>query len=75
MDLDRASIGVSYMKHITALVLNPSARGLEPRIVRGILERIEQVCSIITGSSALYQLACVLSHIQMYSRRNADMVY
>ena len=51
------------MKHITALVLNPSARGLEPRIVRGILERIEQVCSVVTGSTALHQLACVLSHI------------
>ena len=40
--LDRPSTGSSFIRDMTVLVLDPVAQGLEPRIVRGILERMEQ---------------------------------
>ena len=41
--LDKASTGSSFIRDMTVLVLDSAAQGLEPRIVRGILERIDQV--------------------------------
>ena len=52
--LDRASTGSSFIRDMTVLVLDPAAQGLEPRIVRSILERIEQACLVA------HDLTCVL---------------
>lgn len=49
--LDRASVAVPAIKAITTLVLKPAAQGLEPRIVRLIIEKVEQVCQQSLGLS------------------------
>ncbi len=41
MGLDRGSTSVQGIREMTALVLSPGAQGLEPRIVRGIIERLQ----------------------------------
>ena len=41
--LDRVTVSAPAIREMTGFVLQESARGLEPRIVRSIIERIEQV--------------------------------
>ena len=41
--LDRVTVSAPAIREMTSLVLQENARGLEPRIVRSIVERIEQV--------------------------------
>ena len=41
--LDHVTVSAPAIREMTTLVLRESARGLEPRIVRSIVERIEQV--------------------------------
>ncbi len=45
---------------MTVLVLDPAAQGLEPRIVRGILERLEQARSRTCGSFQCVFFVCLL---------------
>ena len=49
--LDKASTGHSFIRDMTVLVLGSAAQGLEPRIVRSILERIEQARPASCGSA------------------------
>ena len=57
--LDRASTGSSFIRDMTVLVLDPTAQGLEPRIVRSILERIEQARPVTLNCDACFcQLGC-----------------
>ena len=41
--LNRVTVSAPAIREMTSLVLQEDARGLEPRIVRSIVERIEQV--------------------------------
>ena len=56
--LDKASTGHTFIRDMTVLLLAPAAQGLEPRIVRGILERIEQACPESRGPSPLKLHTC-----------------
>ena len=51
--LDRGSTSVQGIREMTALVLSPSAQGLEPRIVRGIIERLQQQVSLAAQHASL----------------------
>jgi hypothetical protein len=51
--LDRGSTSVQGIREMTALVLSPGAQGLEPRIVRGIIERLQQQVSLAAQHSSL----------------------
>ena len=53
MGLDRGSTSVQGIRQMTALVLSPGAQGLEPRIVRGIIERLQQQVSLAAQRASL----------------------
>ena len=53
MGLDRGSTSVQGIREMTALVLSPGAQGLEPRIVRGIIERLQQQVSLAAQHAGL----------------------
>lgn len=53
MGLDRGSTSVQGIREMTALVLSPGAQGLEPRIVRGIIERLQQQVSLAAQHARL----------------------
>ena len=53
--LDRVTVSAPAIREMTGFVLQESARGLEPRIVRSIIERIEQVLSPASVPLSLHQ--------------------
>ena len=54
--LDRVTVSAPAIREMTGFGLQESARGLEPRIVRSIIERIEQV---LPPASVLLPHLCV----------------